>query len=240
MGERSRVNGRSGEALSQLAQRSRHVACHCTCGKNLHIRLERGLLRGRTCCTHRRRCGDSLAQDSKPERRGEGRCETSHLCSLLFWGTYPHKGPGNCKHQWKPMATASSRYHRHCVSATYLRRRKDRIAKDALELLSLLAFLHFEGVTETIFEKAWESSRSILTDVQEGDDQRIWKLTPKQVARLPSFIVPGSDQHLDKFILGRARSQLASLSIVSIDSPTGMMRMHPVTHLWARYRFESH
>ena len=122
------------------------------------------------------------------------------------------------------------------VSATYLHSRSDQSAKDALKLLIFHAFLKFTNFFETTFEEAWQTSRSIPRELQPGVEAQISGLSHWHVRHLPSFMRRGPSGQLDRMSLRQARSLLASLSIVVVDLPKHMTRMHPVTHMWARDR----
>ena len=124
------------------------------------------------------------------------------------------------------------------VSATYLSGRSDQTAVDALELLSCYAFLNFTEFPETTFEEAWQNSREIPCDLPPGAEEDIADLSHWHVRHLPSFMRQDSSGDLDKMSLREARYLLTSLSIVMFDLPTRMMRMHPVTHMWARDRLK--
>ncbi|KAM0805165.1 P-loop containing nucleoside triphosphate hydrolase protein [Usnea florida] len=125
------------------------------------------------------------------------------------------------------------------VSATYLRSRGDQPAKDALKLLNFHAFLNFTSFSETTFEEAWLTSRDIPRDLQPGVHTHVTDLSHWHVRHLPSFMRQGPSGQLNKISFRRARSLLASLSIVVVDLPRRMTRMHPVTHMWARDRLHN-
>ncbi|MCJ1224820.1 hypothetical protein MMC12_001466 [Toensbergia leucococca] len=121
------------------------------------------------------------------------------------------------------------------VSATYLsglRDCKNKIATDALELLNFYAFMSFTDFPEVAFEEAWRNSRKI------SRNELIDDLSPEHRSHLPLFMRQDSSEDLDTISLREAQSLLASLSIVILDLPAHKTRMHPVTHIWARYRLE--
>ena len=124
------------------------------------------------------------------------------------------------------------------VSATYLSRRSDQVAKDALELLNFYAFLSFTEFPEKTFEEAWQNSRNIPLDLEPGREVHIEDLTQWHVRHLPIFMRKDSSEDLDKISLREARYLLVSLSIVAVDSDARMTRMHPVTHMWAKDRLK--
>ena len=126
------------------------------------------------------------------------------------------------------------------VSATYLSNRTDQVAIDALKLLNCYAFLSFSNFPETTFEEAWQNSRKILRDLRPSMEEQIKDLSQWHVDLLPSFMrgVSPEDEDFDETSLGKARSLLVHLSIVMVDLPTRMTRMHPVTHMWAKDRLK--
>lgn len=124
------------------------------------------------------------------------------------------------------------------VSATYLSGRSDQTAIDALELLSCYAFLSFTEFPETTFDKAWQNSRKIPHDLPQGAEEQISNLSQRDVRCLPKFMRQDLSGDLDMISLRQARSLLTSLSIIVVDLPTRMTRMHPVTHMWARDRLK--
>ena len=113
-------------------------------------------------------------------------------------------------------------------------------ATDALKLLNFYAFLNFTNFSETTFEQAWLTSRDIPRDLQPGVNAHVTDLSHWHVRHLPSFMRQGPSGQLDKMSFRHARSLLASLSIVVVDLPQRVTRMHPVTHMWARDRLHDH
>lgn len=146
------------------------------------------------------------------------------------------------------------------VSAAYLETRDDQTAKDALQLLNFYAFMNFTDFPEEAFEKAWKNSRNedvvfpcLLSDEEsddeepdeeesddnEPDEESIELLAPWHVSHLPNFLQRNlHNDNLDKMRLRKARSLLASLSLVVFDSANGTTRMHPVSHFWSRDRLQ--
>ena len=129
------------------------------------------------------------------------------------------------------------------VSAAKFEQQDDKVAKDALKLLQILAFMHHEDVSDEIFEEACRHSRAIIADTEknnhefcEDEDRDIAALTSWHVKRLPSFLGPGVETQLLPLSLRQARTLLTSLSIVSYEPSSRMTRMHPVAHMWARSR----
>ena len=126
------------------------------------------------------------------------------------------------------------------VSAKYLEDRNDQVAKDALHLLNFYAFMHFSDFPEAAFEEAWKNSLDesiVSTDLLPDGEEDIGNLAPWHKDHLPPFMKRDKhDTNLDKLRFRKARSSLASFSLVTFDSAKGMTRMHPVTHFWSRDR----
>ena len=126
------------------------------------------------------------------------------------------------------------------VSAKYLEDRDDQVARDALHLLNFYAFMRCSDFPEVAFDEAWKNStdRNIVsTDLLPDGEEDIGNLAPWHKGHLPPFMQRNkNDTNLDKLCLCKARSSLASFSLVTFDSAKGMTRMHPVTHFWSRDR----
>lgn len=129
------------------------------------------------------------------------------------------------------------------VSATYLEGSSDQVAKDALQLLSFHAFMHFSDFPEEAFEEAWKNSKDgnvVRSDRRASDEKKIYELDPWHRSKLPDFMRSNLyNKELDKVSLRKARAQLASLSLISIEQSKGMTRIHPVTHAWSRDRLKN-
>lgn len=131
------------------------------------------------------------------------------------------------------------------VSATYLRAREardDRIAKDALQLLNLYAFMHFSDFPEMALEEAWKNSKDdavVSSRLLPDGEENIKSLAPWHVTHLPNFMYTNlRETKSNKIRVRRARSLLESLSLVTFDSTGETTRMHPVSHFWSRDRLQ--
>ena len=126
------------------------------------------------------------------------------------------------------------------VSARYLEGCSDEVAKDALQLLNFHAFMHFSDFPEEAFEEAWKNSKDetlIFPHLRRSDEKMIYKLGQWHRSNLPAFMRQTLyNKDLDMISLRKARAKLASLSLINIDTATGMTRIHPVTHAWSRDR----
>lgn len=127
------------------------------------------------------------------------------------------------------------------VSARYLERCGDQAAKDALQLLDFHAFMHFSDFPEEAFQEAWKNSKDkeVVTSHLRPGNEKIYNLGPWHTSNLPAFMRQNlHGNELDIISLRTARAKLASLSLINIDAPNGITRIHPVTHAWSRDRLE--
>ncbi|KAK4891822.1 hypothetical protein LTR27_009674 [Elasticomyces elasticus] len=139
------------------------------------------------------------------------------------------------------------------VSAQALAASSDTSAQDALALLDILAFMHYQGITEDIFERAWAYGERILScyedykvdvlswyddhDEDADGDQRIDVLSPWHVAKCRHFL---TSHPLSKRMhaFRTARAHLARLSLITVDVVTGSISLHLLISAWARERLE--
>ena len=124
------------------------------------------------------------------------------------------------------------------ASACSLKASGTEAARDALQLLSLLAMCSTRRLHVSLFEAAWDGARSVPSDMaDEAEDVLVERLTPWHVHRLPSVIDPRVAAY-DASRLKAALHQLKVLSLVSTDDYKGSLSvsMHPLVHAWARDR----
>ena len=133
-------------------------------------------------------------------------------------------------------------YNAFEVSARYLEQRSDQVAKDALRLLDFHAFMHFSDFPEEAFEEAWKNSkddRVVRSDLRPSSEKKIYELDSWHQSHLPTFMRPNfNNNELNIISLRKARAQLASLSLINIETSNGMTRIHPVTDAWSRDRLK--
>lgn len=90
--------------------------------------------------------------------------------------------------------------------------------RDAVTLMHIFAFLHFESISEEIFYASWIS-------VETVDD------------RLPELLrLDSKYSEIAQARLRLAISVLCDYSIIDYDSDRGVCALHPVVHRWARTR----
>ncbi|ERF72190.1 hypothetical protein EPUS_02077 [Endocarpon pusillum Z07020] len=123
------------------------------------------------------------------------------------------------------------------VSAQVLEKSSDPQAIDALELLRILAFVHFDRVPILIFRKAWTYAQTIPSNEENGLQEDVTFLSHWHVSRLPGFMRSLNSGELDIISLREAVRTLASFSIISINE-TDDISMHPLVHAWAKDRLD--
>ena len=108
------------------------------------------------------------------------------------------------------------------VSRQMIKEISGEVGQDALELLQIFSFLHYEGISEEIFYRAWYALRN--------DRPSDWVLS-RQIGLL--FRQLG--QEWDVYPLRSAVSVLLSFSLVHRDK-NGVISIHPLVHAWVRDR----
>ena len=121
------------------------------------------------------------------------------------------------------------------VSAQVMAKSSDPQAIDALELLRILAFVHFDRVPILMFQKAWIYAQKIRSNEENGLQESITTLSQWHVSRLPKLLRSLHSGELDIISLREAVWTLASFSITSINE-TDDISMHPLVHAWAKDR----
>ena len=94
-------------------------------------------------------------------------------------------------------------------------------SQNAIELLQIFCFLHYDGITEDIFEQAWTNS------YKRGGP-------PQDIAHI--FYMYHQVGDWDPIMIREAAVLLASFSLIKIDETRQCMSMHPLVHVWARDR----
>ncbi|KAF2647561.1 TPR-like protein [Lophiostoma macrostomum CBS 122681] len=91
--------------------------------------------------------------------------------------------------------------------------------RDAVDLMHIFAFLHFESIPETIFQRSW-------TDPEKSDPRSI---------ELPDILQSVWNEEAQARFR-RAIGILCDYSIVDYEPAKASCAMHPVIHSWARDR----
>jgi tetratricopeptide (TPR) repeat protein len=112
-------------------------------------------------------------------------------------------------------------------------------ARDALELLPVLASCGPSRLPLPVFEAGWKGAQEIVQDTADDDDDAL-RLTQWHVSRLPSFTQAGANAW-DSFRLIEAVHLCKAFALVSTDSHDGFVSvsMHPLVHAWARDRADA-
>lgn len=127
------------------------------------------------------------------------------------------------------------------ISATHLESSQDQSARDALSLLQILGFIHFEEIPELMFSRARKEAIAIHESIGKGRPlDEIYELSELQISRLPLFMMQGSETATDPFLWQwrEALNLLESYSIIKINGVGEALSfsMHPLAHTWARTR----
>lgn len=136
------------------------------------------------------------------------------------------------------------------VSFQMIESQATEAAADAIEILQILAFLHFDQVSATIFERAWnnlhrveslESSKSFVEKIFKTFPfaslfVRIYeRMFPSSRSRLPRILLQEGSRW-DNVRFRRALFTLSSFSLIFKDIAKDSYSMHPMVHFWARDR----
>ena len=153
--------------------------------------------------------------------------------------------------QLLPSAGSSSEELKdRCITATYdipfndTKESRDLASIDAIEILHIFAFLHFQQIPEAIFRNAWNNLQlsRIPSPKETSHKLALW---PKQTRpenwqqgsfkqnQLPGILLQSTweDRRLHD-----ALAVLYELSFIYYDDVRQMCWMHPMVHLWARNR----
>lgn len=140
------------------------------------------------------------------------------------------------------------------VSFKMIEHQASEVAMDAIHILQIFAFLHFEQVPATIFEKAWknmqgsnksESSQSVAHRLfasfpYSGVFANLFKQSyasniSRDAPDLPPLLLQKGSEW-DKYRVRNALALLASYSLIFKDTAKESYSMHPMVHFWARDR----
>jgi len=140
------------------------------------------------------------------------------------------------------------------VSVQRIERLGSETATDAIQILQTLAFLHFEQVPASIFERAWNVSRrskdvvvaktltarilelflcfAIFAHISTiFSTVRSWRTRPY----LPNILLQ-SGPSWNVYRFRQALAMLARFSLISKNVESESYSMHPMVHFWARER----
>lgn len=175
-----------------------------------------------------------------------GNCIYRRICSI---GDYLnlHSASRNMLHRRKDSDEQDEEddmvraiYSTFEVSRKFLLKKQTIKSRDAVALLNIVSFYHFEKIPVEIFtrgvfnrQKAAQSAKSAANSsfgarLQKAIESR---LDPPKM--LPRFLKDNSSQ-LDKYRVTRAISELQSLSLISFDGKDYTFSLHPLVHAWVR------
>ena len=112
------------------------------------------------------------------------------------------------------------------VSIDIIEKMATEASHDALELLQILSFLHFERIPEAIFKNAWKNHPD--KDLSESEK-----------ATLPGLVRQnGGEDCWDPWAFREAINLLTSFSLVTVEEVNSdkCISMHPLVHTWAKDR----
>jgi hypothetical protein len=98
------------------------------------------------------------------------------------------------------------------------------ISNRALNLLNLFAFMHFDGITEEIFQRSWIGNGY----VSNSDWMKSFQL---------EWLTEGIEVTCDSLLFREAVGLLASFSLITYGL-TNVISMHPLLHDCSRFRLD--
>ena len=106
------------------------------------------------------------------------------------------------------------------ISIEAIEKMSGETSHHAIELIQIFCFLHYEGITEDIFEQAWRNS-------YKSEDL---------LQNIAHMFYMDYQEDWDPMMIREAAVLLASFSLIKIDETRRCMSMHPLVHVWARDR----
>lgn len=139
------------------------------------------------------------------------------------------------------------------VSFQMISNQASEAALDAIHVLQVFAFLHFEQIPASIFERAWSNLQYMnkLPTTNSSARQRPWNklatsffgsvfgrvFATDEYSELPAILLQKASKW-NGYRFRRAMAKLCSFSLVSKDAAKDSYSMHPMVHFWARDRLE--
>ena len=119
------------------------------------------------------------------------------------------------------------------ISAEYLSNSGRPEDLDALNLLHIVAFMHNNGISETMFQRAADYA-TVLQDL--GGPEGTSSLSVCHIPRLPEYMWKGWSQSRQRW--REARAILESLSLITVHEGNDLVEfsLHPLVHDWAKER----
>lgn len=138
-------------------------------------------------------------------------------------------------------STYGSVYATFEISAAHLRSSPEQSAADALDLLGILGFVHYQEIPDLMFSRARVEAIYIRQKVErEGPLREIHNLSELQISRLPRFMMleDGISVDLFRWRWREVLNLLESYSLIKIGGSSDDLSfsMHPLAHTWTRIR----
>ena len=149
-----------------------------------------------------------------------GHCSIEEYCDL-----YTRRRQTLLKHL--PVQTKSD--YKYSVYTTWemsieaIEKMHDATSQNAIELIQIFCFLHYDGITEEIFEQAWENRHENESSLQ--NIAHLFYMHPQEEV-----------DDWDPTMIREAAILLASFSLIRVDEMGCRMSMHPLVHVWAKDR----
>ncbi|TVY80281.1 Nephrocystin-3 [Lachnellula suecica] len=123
-------------------------------------------------------------------------------------------------------------------SIGYLEGKNTVVSQDAIELLNIVGFYHFEQIPVSIFTRAVENRLTSSAKQHASSrllDAVLARLQPPPA--LPKFLREDRET-IHPYRVRRALHELYSLSLISYDGKEGSFSLHPLVHAWATDRLD--
>ena len=142
------------------------------------------------------------------------------------------------------------------VSFQMLSRQATETSADAIQILQILAFLHFEQVPASVFKRAWKGLRDSANTSPRSPSlstvfaslpftsffinllTKLYILNPRDSDPMLPSILRHDCQEWDAYRFRQAIAILSSFSLIFKDVATDSYSMHPMVHFWARDRLD--
>ncbi|KAK2730940.1 hypothetical protein FQN57_003785, partial [Myotisia sp. PD_48] len=122
------------------------------------------------------------------------------------------------------------------ASAQALETSNEQEGSDSLDILHILAIMHYSSISLQLFEDAWNGAQAVKTAPEE-EDNSIDKLTRWHVSQLPQLI-QGDKNIWDPNRIRDAIVTLESLALIQVERNCSFqtVSLHPLVCAWAYER----
>jgi hypothetical protein len=125
------------------------------------------------------------------------------------------------------------------ISTDALEKKQTEARKDASQILSIIAYFHFERIPLDIFLRATNNrAKTLRNSNRRSCSDRTWYAVSSRLQAprpLPEFLKQVSI-NVDPYRIRRALHELRSFSLISWDGRDGYFSLHPLVQAWARDR----